>query len=129
MYENIYVHIYVFSLRFIVFEKYEQDLQKFRKKNRMTEKFSLIIVQQILHVLEYMHGLGYSHGDIKSSNIMLNGENVVLIDYGLVQLFLKNGEHVPYSVKAERKDNGTTMFCSLDAHNGASKNLYNYIFL
>ena len=36
---------------------------------------------QIIDVLEYIHGNGYSHGDINPDNIMISDGNAFLVDY------------------------------------------------
>jgi protein-serine/threonine kinase len=48
----------------------------------------------VLHALEYMHGIGIAHRDIKLENILLGkeGKDVKLIDFGQAFEFKKNGE-------------------------------------
>ncbi|WP_439600543.1 serine/threonine-protein kinase [Devosia sp.] len=42
-------------------------------------------MKDVLHALEYLHASGILHGDIKPDNIMVVGESVKLIDFGLAQ--------------------------------------------
>ncbi|XP_072933903.1 uncharacterized protein [Epargyreus clarus] len=58
--------------RFLVLPRYDIDLQKVIAKTKVLDlKNVLIIALQILDVLEYLHSQGYTHSDIKSSNLML----------------------------------------------------------
>ncbi|XP_047540954.1 uncharacterized protein LOC125073904 [Vanessa atalanta] len=58
--------------RFLVLPRYDVDLQKIISRAKVLDKRNvLIIALQILDVLEYLHNQGYTHSDIKSSNLML----------------------------------------------------------
>lgn len=58
--------------RFLVLPRYDIDLQKIISRGRTLElKNILVLAVQILDVLEYLHKQGYTHSDIKSSNLML----------------------------------------------------------
>lgn len=58
--------------RFLVLPRYDIDLQKVISKTKILDpKNVLIIAIQVLDILEYFHSQGYTHSDIKSSNLML----------------------------------------------------------
>lgn len=58
--------------RFLVLPRYDIDLQKIISRTKVLDlKNVLILAIQILDVLEYLHNHGYTHSDIKSSNLML----------------------------------------------------------
>lgn len=58
--------------RFLVLPRYNIDLQKVISRTKVLDlKNVLIIAIQILDVLEYLHSQGYTHSDIKSSNLMI----------------------------------------------------------
>ncbi|XP_022121779.2 nucleosomal histone kinase 1 [Pieris rapae] len=58
--------------RFLVLPRYDIDLQKIISKTKILDlKNVLIISIQVLDVLEYLHSQGYTHSDIKSSNLMI----------------------------------------------------------
>jgi serine/threonine protein kinase len=42
-------------------------------------------MKDVLHALEYLHASGVLHGDVKPDNIMVVGDSVKLIDFGLAQ--------------------------------------------
>lgn len=58
--------------RFLVLPRYDIDLQKVIARSKILDlKNVLVLAIQILDVLEYLHEQGYTHSDIKSSNLML----------------------------------------------------------
>ncbi|XP_069363230.1 uncharacterized protein [Maniola hyperantus] len=58
--------------RFLVLPRYDVDLQKVISRTKVLDlRNVLVIAIQILDVLEYLHNKGYTHSDIKSSNLML----------------------------------------------------------
>lgn len=58
--------------RFLVLPRYDIDLQKIITRIRVLDvKNVLILALQIIDVLEFLHNNGYTHSDIKSSNLML----------------------------------------------------------
>ncbi|KAI5638288.1 protein kinase domain-containing protein [Phthorimaea operculella] len=61
--------------RFLVLPRYDIDLQKVIARTKVLDlKNVLVLAIQILDVLEYLHDQGYTHSDIKSSNLMLGFE-------------------------------------------------------
>ena len=109
--------------RFLVIDRYQKDFQSVLEKSpfrRINEVELLCLMRQILYSLEYIHERGYSHGDIKGSNIMLNNENqAYLIDFGLAFRFKRDLKHHAYVIKPEMRHNGTIEYISNDAHDGA----------
>lgn len=58
--------------RFLVLPRFDIDLQKIVARTRVLDLRNVLLLGiQILDVLEYLHGKGYTHSDIKSSNLML----------------------------------------------------------
>ncbi|XP_048000048.1 uncharacterized protein LOC125237121 [Leguminivora glycinivorella] len=61
--------------RFLVLPRYDIDLHKIIARTKVLDlKNVLVLALQILDVLEYLHNQGYTHSDIKSSNLMLGFE-------------------------------------------------------
>lgn len=73
-----------------------------------------------LDVLEYIHGKGYVHADIKGANILLGlsketSNQVYLVDFGLAGHFSTAKQFTPDPKKAH---DGTIEYLSRDAHKG-----------
>ena len=57
----------------------------------MEEKQAAVVCRKILSALEYMHGKGVAHRDIKLENIMIDKDGEVkLIDFGLATAYLSD---------------------------------------
>jgi formylglycine-generating enzyme required for sulfatase activity/tRNA A-37 threonylcarbamoyl transferase component Bud32 len=73
----------------IVMEYIEgRDLAHYADDNgQLSETEALLYIDQISQALEYFHGQGFLHRDIKPHNILLRGNNkeAVLIDFGLAR--------------------------------------------
>lgn len=109
--------------RFLVMDRYAKDLQSvLNQTHKINEIGVMCLMRQILYSLEFMHLKGYSHGDIKAANIMLENDNeAYLVDFGLAYRFKRDNVHQKYEVRPERKHNGTIEYTSRDAHSGARK--------
>ncbi|MFD1955028.1 protein kinase [Paenibacillus thailandensis] len=57
-----------------------------------TETDSLKLVRELMRPLSYLHEAGYVHRDVRIPNVVMHGERVVLIDYGLA---CRIGEQLP----------------------------------
>lgn len=70
---------------YLVLEKLDKTLHDFRIKDRTHVDPPQVkhIFQNLLEAINSMHGLGILHNDLKLANIMLKGEDVKLIDFGL----------------------------------------------
>lgn len=113
--------------RFLVLPRFGNDLHKVFEKHgkRFHLRTALSIGIQILDILEYIHEHGYSHSDIKDSNLLLgfgtkqNG-HIYLLDYGLASKFVDRiGQHKEYRQDARKAHDGTMEYTSRDAHIGA----------
>ena len=62
------------------------DYIKEQREERLTEKESVHIVQQVLHGLDYLHNtLNIIHRDIKPENICMSEDGVKIIDFGFAR--------------------------------------------
>ncbi|AEN03748.1 ser/thr kinase [Yokapox virus] len=109
--------------RFLIIDRLGISLDEVIKanNNKLPMRSVVLIGVEMINTLQFIHDQGYSHGDIKSGNIVLDQSNknkLYLIDYGLVSKYISFGKHVMYVKNPNKMHNGTLEFTSIDAHNG-----------
>lgn len=89
---------------------------------RFSLKTVLMLADQMLHRLEYMHSRSYIHRDVKPDNFLIgtgSRKHVChVIDFGLAKKYQdpRNGRHIPY---LEGKNlTGTARYASINTHLG-----------
>lgn len=82
-------------------------------------KSVLMIADQMISLLQYVHERNLIHRDIKPENFLFGKDNILyLIDFGLAQKY-RNGkthQHIPY--REECKLVGTARYVSINTHLG-----------
>ncbi|CAJ1453831.1 unnamed protein product [Effrenium voratum] len=82
--------------------------------------WSVLIIDQILRRLEFLHSLGLIHRDIKPENFMFGiGRRVhvlYLIDFGLGRRYWREKQHAP--MRTLQSLTGTARYASINAHKG-----------
>lgn len=79
---------------------------------------TLMLADQILSLIEFVHEKEFIHRDIKPENLVLGtgigGDRVFLIDFGLSRKFITtNGTHIPY--KTDCSFIGTARYASINS--------------
>jgi serine/threonine protein kinase len=73
----------------IVFDYYEMSLSNYFRKmhKRLDYDYIIKIGLQLIKNIKILHDLGYSHSDLKPSNLMVNKGNsdIYIIDFGLAE--------------------------------------------
>ncbi len=81
-----------------------------RKSGGISFEEALPILRQVAAALDYAHGRGVMHRDVKPGNIMVNDDGVVkVLDFGLAARIPKDPTQVPVDVRAK---SGTPMYMS-----------------
>ena len=85
-------------------------------------KTTLMVADQMITRIEYVHSKNYIHRDIKPENFVIGlgkrSNQVFLIDFGLSKKFRdpKTHQHIPY--KENKNLTGTARYASINAHLG-----------
>lgn len=75
--------------RICLIEEYIEglSLQEYLLRYRHPDPvFTARFLIQVLEILDYLHSLNVKHNDLKAEHILIRGDRVVLIDYGISEL-------------------------------------------
>lgn len=94
-------------------------------KRRFSLKTTLLLADQMIARIEFLHSKNFIHRDIKPDNFLMGVKNrgnlVYIIDFGLVKRFFdpKTNKHIDY--KEGRSLTGTARYASLNTHLGCEQ--------
>jgi serine/threonine protein kinase, bacterial len=83
---------------FLVMEFFEgQNLEEliFYHDKKYNERDSFQIVLDVLKIMQYFHGKGIIHRDLRLPNILIRNNQVLIIDFGLA-VFCDDKDPIPY---------------------------------
>jgi len=106
----------------MVMELLGPSLSDLLNEYELSLKVILLLADQMIKHLQYIHSKNTLHGDLKPSNFLMGRVDkrnmCLLIDFGLCEEY-RNPEtkkHIPYSDK--HGFHGTPRYCSIHVHNG-----------
>lgn len=120
LYTNFLPKIEQYGETFIILERLDMDVKHFLLSEAVTKKTIHSLIVQTISALEFLHSFGYSHGDIKTENMLVDLKDkempiLKLSDLGLALPF--KSKKLPIS-----PHRGTLLFISEDAHRGIVPN-------
>uniref|UniRef100_A0A5S6R1S2 non-specific serine/threonine protein kinase n=1 Tax=Trichuris muris TaxID=70415 RepID=A0A5S6R1S2_TRIMR len=101
-----------------------EDLFNFCSR-RFTMKTVLMLADQMIGRIEFLHVKGFIHRDIKPDNFLMgigrHCNRLFLIDYGLAKKYRdsRNRQHIPY--RDDKSLTGTARYASINAHLGVEQ--------
>ena len=99
-----------------------EDILQDTKKKKFSLKTTLMIADQILTRLNYIHDLGIIHRDMKPENFLVPNHvrdtTIYIIDFGLARKYIdpKTNSHIPF--REGRSITGTVRYISTNVHKG-----------
>lgn len=99
-----------------------EDLMCDKSRPHFSLKSAIMVVDQIICRLEYLHNKDYIHRDIKPDNFIMgknaNKKTVYMIDFGLAKRYRDSSTHQHIPFKDGRGMTGTVRYASINSQQG-----------
>lgn len=102
--------------------------------NQTLRKFSLktvlMLIDQMISRIEYIHNRHFIHRDIKPDNFCIGlnktSHKIFLLDFGLAKRYIqRDGKHIPY--REGKNLTGTARYASINTHLGIEQGIMIFI--
>lgn len=91
-------------------------------RHKFSLKTVLMLADQMLQRIEFIHSRSFLHRDVKPDNILMGIESkaniVYIIDFGLAKLYRNHKTHLHIGYRENKGLTGTARFASINTHNG-----------
>jgi len=103
--------------------------------NQTLRKFSLktvlMLIDQMISRIEYIHNRHFIHRDIKPDNFCVGlnktSNKIFILDFGLAKRYIqRDGKHIPY--REGKNLTGTARYASINTHLGIEQGMLFVIF-
>ncbi len=103
--------------------------------NQTLRKFSLktvlILIDQMIQRIEYIHNRHFIHRDIKPDNFCIGlnktSHKIFILDFGLAKRYIqRDGKHIPY--REGKNLTGTARYASINTHLGIEQGSFSFKF-
>ena len=104
---------------------FNQTLRKFSRKT------VLMLIDQMIARIEYVHNRNFIHRDIKPDNFCIGhnktSNKIFLLDFGLAKRYIqRDGKHIPY--REGKNLTGTARYASINTHLGIEQGFLFFLF-
>lgn len=102
-----------------------EDLMSDKKRAHFSLKTTIMVADQMICRLEYLHSKDYVHRDIKPDNFLMGRDKkkniVYIIDFGLAKRYrdATTHQHIPY--REDKGLTGTVRYASINSHQGVEQ--------